>query len=262
MKKFLNLFLTFGYIALLSGCVSHYEIRGDSPYLDTNLTHFLHQWRNTTTAPITKGNYTHIYLSANSYQDKKLALTFDDSPDENNTGKILDILKHYNITANFFMIGSTMTDYNATVTKRAFDEGHLVLNHSFNHPHFTKIDPEKIIYELNATSKRIENITGKYPLLFRPPYGSINQNVMDTINTQGYTTILWSLDSLDWALKDKDAITKNVINHVHNGDIILMHSGLSNHASVEALPQIIEKLQNQGYLFVRLDDMLAIKAYR
>ncbi|OHD87925.1 MAG: hypothetical protein A3J39_09800 [Sulfuricurvum sp. RIFCSPHIGHO2_12_FULL_44_8] len=108
----------------------------------------------------------------------------------------------------------------------------------------------------------IVNITGKHPLLFRPPYGSINQEVMDTINDQGYTTILWSLDSLDWALQDKDAITENVITHVQNGDIILMHSSRANHASVEALPGIIEQLQSKGYTFLRLDDMLGIKAYR
>jgi len=262
MKKLLIILLTLGPIVLFTGCISHYCIRGDSPQLDANLTHFLHQWRDNTTAPIRDGKYTHIYLNGDGSQGKKLALTFDDSPDENNTDKVLDILKFYRIKASFFMIGAPMVDQNITVTKRAFDEGHLVLNHSFTHPHFSKIDKERIVDELNATSHRIENITGKHPLLFRPPYGSINQEVMDTINDQGYTTILWSLDSLDWALQDKDAITENVITHVQNGDIILMHSSRANHASVEALPGIIEQLQSKGYTFLRLDDMLGIKAYR
>lgn len=262
MKKLLIILLTLGPIVLFTGCISHYCIRGDSPQLDANLTHFLHQWRDNTTAPIRDGKYTHIYLNGDGSQGKKLALTFDDSPDENNTDKVLDILKFYHVKASFFMIGAPMVDQNITVTKRAFDEGHLVLNHSFTHPHFSKIDKERIVDELNATSHRIENITGKHPLLFRPPYGSINQEVMDTINDQGYTTILWSLDSLDWALQDKDAITENVITHVQNGDIILMHSSRANHASVEALPGIIEQLQSKGYTFLRLDDMLGIKAYR
>lgn len=262
MKKLLIILFAFGHIALFTGCVSHYDIRGDSPQLDANLTHFLYQWRENTTAPIRDGNYTNIYLNGELSKGKTVALTFDDSPDENNTDRVLDILKFYHVKASFFMIGAPMVDQNVTVVKRAFDEGHLVLNHSFNHPHFSKIDNEQIIQELNATSHRIESITGKYPLLFRPPYGSINQEVMNTINKQGYTTILWSLDSLDWALKDKDAITDNVITQVENGDIILMHSSRSNHASVEALPGIIEQLQNKGYTFQRLDDMLQIQAYR
>lgn len=263
MKKLLLIiFLFLGPIILFTGCISHYEIRGDSPKLDANLTHFLHQWRDTTTAPIGNGTYTNIHLNGGLSKGKTVALTFDDSPDENNTGKVLDILNLYRIKASFFMIGAPMVDYNATVTKRVFDEGHLVLNHSFNHPHFSKIGNEQIVHELNATSHRIESITGQYPLLFRPPYGSINQEVMNTINAQGYTTILWSLDSLDWALQDKDAIRENVLTHVQNGDIILMHSSRANHASVEALPGIIEQLRTKGYTFQRLDEMLGIKAYR
>ena len=160
------------------------------------------------------------------------------------------------------MIGSPMNDHNATITKRASDEGHLVLNHSFTHPHFTKLTHQKIQQELNDTSQKIESITGNYPLLFRPPYGSINQQVMESINASGYTTILWSLDSLDWAVKEKDAITDNVLTHVKNGDIILMHSSQSNYASVEALPLIIQGLNERGYRFLRVDEMVGVKAYR
>lgn len=262
MKKRLIILLTLFQIILFSGCTPLYEIRGDSPNLDANLTQFLHQWRNDTTTPIAEGNYTNIYLHGDITKGKTVSLTFDDSPDENNTEKVLDILKHYGVKASFFMIASPMSEHNATITKRVFDEEHLVLNHSFTHPHFSKINQEAIVHELNRSSQRIESITGKYPLLFRPPYGSINQEVMDTINAQGYSTILWSLDSLDWTLKDKDAIIDNVTTHVHNGDIILMHSSRANYTSVEALPQIIEQLQNQGYSFQRLDEMLGIKAYR
>lgn len=262
MKNFAFLFLAIIQIFSLSGCAPHYEIRGDSSYLDANLSYFLHQWRETTTAPIREGNYTNIFLNANTDKRKTVALTFDDSPDENNTALVLDILKLYNIKASFFMIASAMNDHNATVTKRAYDEGHLVLNHSFTHPHFTKIDPVKIADEVTLASKRIETITGSYPILFRPPYGDINQTVMDTLNAYGFTTILWSLDSLDWAIKDKDAIAENILAHVRSGDIILMHSSQSNHASVEALPIIIDRLHSEGYRFVPLDEMLGVKAYR
>lgn len=249
-------------LLMMSGCAPVYEIRGESTRLDANMSRYLHQWRENTTAPIQSGEYTNIYLSGKATSTKSVALTFDDSPDDNNTALILDILKSHNIKASFFMIGSPMNDHNATITKRASDEGHLVLNHSFTHPHFTKLTPEKIQQELTDTSQKIESITGNYPLLFRPPYGSINQQVMDSINASGYTTILWSLDSLDWAIKEKDVITDNVLTHVKNGDIILMHSSQSNYASVEALPLIIQGLNERGYRFLRVDEMVGVKAYR
>lgn len=262
MKKLLFVLLALFQTFLAAATDPLYEIRGESPLLDTNLSQFLHQWREATTAPIAEGNYTNIYLHGDGTKGKNIALTFDDSPDENNTDKILDILKHYRVKASFFMIASPMQDANTTVTKRAGNEGHLVLNHSFNHPHFTALTSEQIIQELKASSERIQEITGNYPLFFRPPYGSVNQHIIDTINSQGYTTVLWSLDSLDWAMKDKDAIVHNITTHIQPGDIVLMHSSSANHASVEALSEIIEQLQKQGYLFQRLDEILPIKAYR
>jgi len=238
-----------------------YDIHGSSPALDANMTQFLNQWRTDTITPIQEGNYTNVIVNGDTTQ-KTVSLTFDDSPDENNTDKVLDILKHYDVKASFFMIGDPMNDENATAVTRASNEGHLVLNHSFNHPRLTRLTSEEVIHELNATSERIQHLTGKYPLLMRPPYGSINQTTLDAINMYGFTTVLWSLDSLDWALKDKNAIIENVITNVRNGDIILMHSGRANNSSVEALPEIIEKLTQMGYSFLPLETMVNIKAYK
>lgn len=238
-----------------------YDIRGASPLLDENLTVFLDAWRHDTITPIQGGNYTNVRVNGQP-DAKTVALTFDDSPDENNTDKVLDILKRFNVKASFFMIGQPMEDVNATIVTRASNEGHLVLNHSFTHPRLSTLPPKELIHELTATSERIYELTGKYPLLMRPPYGSINQATVDAINAQGYTAILWSLDSLDWALKDKNAIVENVLTHVRNGDIILMHSSRANQSSVEALSDIIEKLRDRGYTFLTLDTLLGIKAYR
>lgn len=263
MKKYLFLSLIFCQSLLLFASGNPlYEIRGDSPALDANLTQFLHRWREETTLPIAEGNYTRVYLHGEMSNGKNIALTFDDSPDDNQTGKILDILKRYGIKGSFFMIGSPMEEANATVVKRTFDEGHLVLNHSFTHPRLTMKSDEEIIRELHNTSERIEQITGAYPLLSRPPYGSINQRVVNAVNARGYTTILWSLDSLDWALKDKNAIVGNVAANVHPGDIILMHSSSANQSSVDSLPEIIETLMKQGYRFRRIDEMLGLQGYR
>lgn len=258
MSKLFFILTFLFHLALYADTNTIYDIRGESPLLDANMTQFLDKWRTNTITPIKEGNYTNVIVNG-SPANQTIALTFDDAPDENNTDKLLDILKTHNIKAAFFMIGGTMVDSNATVVQRANNEGHLVLNHTFNHPRLTDLNESAIIDQLDHAATRIETITGHYPLLYRPPYGSINARVINTVNAQGMSTILWSLDSLDWTLKDPDAVITNVTANIRNGDIILMHR---NPTSVGALPMVIEKLTEMGYTFLRLDELLGIRAYR
>lgn len=258
MYKFILLFSLLLQILLFGDTRTIYDIRGNSWLLDANMTLFLGNWRTATITPIQHGNYKNVIVNGDP-DVKSVALTFDDAPDENNTYKLLDILKDHDVKAAFFMIGGTMKDDNVTVVKLTYDQGHLVLNHSFNHPRMTNLNTNDMDLQLTRTSEMIESITGQYPILFRPPYGSINADVVDTINTHDMTTVLWSLDSLDWTLQDPEAVIQNVTNNVRNGDIILMHR---NRVSVAALPRVIEILKEKGYTFVKLDDMLGVKAYR
>lgn len=258
MAKLFFILTFFFHLALFADTGIIYDIRGNSSLLDANMTQFLENWRTKTITPVQEGNYTNVIVNG-SPLNKTIALTFDDAPDENNTYKLLDILKTHNVKAAFFMIGGTMVDSNTTVVQRANDEEHLVLNHTFNHPRLTDLNESAIVSQLDHAATRIETITGHYPLLYRPPYGSINPLVVDAVNAQGQTTVLWSLDSLDWTLKDSDAVVTNVTNNIRNGDIILMHR---NPTSVGSLPRVIEKLTEMGYTFLRLDELLGIKAYR
>lgn len=235
-----------------------YDIRGNSWLLDENMTLFLGKWREETVTPVQHGIYKNVYVNGDTTK-KIIALTFDDAPDENNTHRLLDILDKHEVKASFFMIGATMNDENISSVKRAHDEGHLVLNHTYNHPRLTNLDSNATIIELQHTASRIQEITRSYPLLMRPPYGSINTQVVDTINASGNTTILWSLDSLDWTLKDPYAVANNVITNIRNGDIILMHR---NRTSVASLEMIIETLHSIGYTFTTLDKMLALQPYK
>jgi len=235
-----------------------YDIRGASPLVDANMSQFLDNWRTKTINPIKSGEYQNVIVNGDTTK-KNIALTFDDAPDENNTYKLLDILKDHQVEGAFFMIGGTMIDANISVVKRADTEGHLVLNHSFSHPRLSDLNESAVLSQLDRAATRIESITGHYPILYRPPYGSINPLVINSVNTQELTTVLWSLDSLDWTLKDPDAVVENVVANIRNGDIILMHR---NPTSVGALPKVIEKLSEMGYTFLRLDELLGIKAYR
>ncbi|HQS65725.1 MAG TPA: polysaccharide deacetylase family protein [Sulfuricurvum sp.] len=258
MKTIILIGLFFTSVLLGAQNRTIYDIRGNSFLLDANMTLFLGNWRTATVTPIQHGTYKNVIVNGDT-DVKSVTLTFDDAPDENNTYKLLDILKEHNVKAAFFMIGGTMKDDNVTVVKLTHDMGHLVLSHSFNHPRMTDLSASDMRLQLTRTAQRIESITGKYPVLFRPPYGSINAEVVDVINEHEMTTVLWSLDSLDWTLKDPEAVIQNVTSNVRNGDIILMHR---NAVSVAALPKIIENLKAQGYAFVQLDNMIGIKPYR
>ncbi|HEX5711441.1 MAG TPA: polysaccharide deacetylase family protein [Sulfuricurvum sp.] len=258
MRQTVLLFLLFWQTSLLAEINGMYDIKGSSKLLDANMTQFLEKWRHDTITPVQNGTYKNVYVNGDTSK-KTVALSFDDAPDENNTHKILDILKKHHVKASFFMIASTMNDDNISAVKRSYDEGHLVLSHSFDHPRFTNLNETQIITQLDNASTKIHTLTGSYPLLFRPPYGSINRQVVDTINASGSTTILWSLDSLDWTLKDPYAVANNVVSNIRNGDIILMHR---NATSVASLDMVLETLLSIGYTFTTLDEMLGLKAYR
>lgn len=256
--KLLFLFLLLSQTLTFAQSNSNNKIRGNSWFLDVNMTLFLGQWGTNIVTPIQQGIYRNV-ITNGDISVKNISLTFDDAPDEINTDKLLDILRENDTKASFFMIGEKMRDENVAVVKRTYDEGHLVLNHSFDHPRMTDLNASSIDSQLNRAAERIEAITGRYPMLFRPPYGSINPLVANTADEHNMTTVLWSLDSLDWTLKDPDAITHLVTTNIHKGDIILMHC---NSGTVASLPTIIKKLKEQGYTFIKLDDMLGVKAYR
>jgi len=247
-----------GQTLLFAHSTTLHDIRGNSWFVDANMTLYLGQWRTNSVVPILQGRYENVITNGDTAL-KTISLTFDDAPDLENTEKLLDILKEHQVKASFFMIGENIKDKTIAVTKRTFDEGHLTLSHSFSHPRMSDLNASDIHLELNRAAERIEAVTGSYPVLFRPPYGAINPRVVDITNEHNMTTVLWSHDSLDWALQDSDMMFDVATNQIRNGDIILMHC---NNITVASLPKIIESLKKKGYVFVKLDDMLGTKAYR
>ncbi len=188
----------------------------------------------------------------------KVALTFDDGPDPTYTPQILKLLEQYNVQATFFAIGEHVQTYPQLV-RQEYEEGHIVGNHSWTHPHLPEESCDRIENELRRTSNVIERATGTKPTLFRPPYGQVNGKVLKQSWQQGMTTILWSVDTLDWDQPSStvDGIVNRALSEVRNGSIVLMHDGGDNSSStVAALPAIIMKLQARGYQFVTVQQMV------
>lgn len=192
---------------------------------------------------------------------KEIALTFDDGPDARVTPQVLKILAKYKIPASFFLVGNYVKNHPGVV-KKIDKEGHLVLNHSTSHQSYLKKTKNWIKQDLITTENAIFKVIGKRPAMFRPPYGDIDLNMIEEVQTNDYKNIIWSYDTLDWTGASIDTIAQGVIKKVRPGEIILMHSRLGVENTVKALPKIIQHLQEQGYQFVRLDKMLRVKAYK
>ncbi len=192
---------------------------------------------------------------------KKVAyLTFDDGPSTNNTPKILDILKRYNVKATFFVIGQC-AEQNSELVKREVAEGHVVGNHTYSHnmKHIYS-DPNVFVSDLDKGDKTLKSIIGNdYNLkLARFPGGSFGPKLApfrEAAKKAGYHYIDWndltgdaerSLVPVSGLLDELKRYTTQ--DHV----VILMHDAPAKTTTVEALPQVIEYLQSKGYSFETL----------
>lgn len=187
---------------------------------------------------------------------EKVALTFDDGPDHTNTPKILDILKEEKVVATFFVLGQKVEWY-PEITQRIFEEGHLIANHSRTHVELSTLTNENIINnELAPTSAAIEKITGYYPKIMRPPYGSLRSDSVQFLRQAGWHIVRWSLDTFDWDrnLNKPEKIVQRIEANHHPNAIILMHC--NGPETVEALPSVIETLRALGYDFVNISELL------
>ena len=202
-------------------------------------------------------SYTHLDVykrqplkQAKDKEGKCIALTFDDGPDRECTKQLLDGLKERGVHATFFLMGQNIQG-NEELVKRMQEEGHLIGNHSYKHMQLTKAGTEKVCQAMEQTSDIIEDITGSRPQYLRPPYGDWNEELECRMDM---TTVLWSVDSLDWKLRSRNRIVKRVLKETEDGDIILMHDIFPT--SVAAALEIVDTLTARGYTFVTVNELL------
>ena len=189
-------------------------------------------------------------ISKTAGAPKYIALTFDDGPSRKYTPILLDGLKERGVHATFFLMGKNI-EGKEDIVKRMSEEGHLIGNHSYEHVQLTKVGAKAVCEAVEHTQEQIEAITGKRPEYIRPPYGDWNEELEEKI---GMAPVLWSLDSMDWKLKDTGKIIHQVLKDVKDGDIILLHDIFPS--SVEAALELIDILQKEGYVFVTADELL------
>ena len=199
-----------------------------------------------------------LQFPPSAYEGKKLvAITFDDGPGQY-TEELLDFLKENNARVTFFMLGSNATRY-PDLIKRMNDEGHAIGNHSYSHPNLSKLSATAIASEMEKCNAAIRGAIGKNASVFRCPGGSNSATVQAAAKSANMPIIHWSLDTLDWQLKDKDKILTRTFEEikVKDGDVILLHD--IHRASVDAAKEMILRLKAEGYTFVTVPELLLVR---
>lgn len=181
---------------------------------------------------------------------QRVALTFDDGPHPYYTEQLLDGLKERGVHVTFFVTGEH-AKLHPDIIERMYEEGHLIGNHTYSHIQLTKSNREKFKEELVQTSKVIQEITGDEVIYVRPPYGTWDKKFEEELNM---IPVLWTVDTLDWCSKSASGIVNKIITKVDDNDIILMHDYYDT--SVTAALQAIDRLLEEGYEFVTVDEIL------
>jgi peptidoglycan/xylan/chitin deacetylase (PgdA/CDA1 family) len=185
---------------------------------------------------------------------KRVALTYDDGP-STYTPAFLRELRKLGVPATFFVIGQQVSA-NASLMRSILRSGSMVANHSWSHPDMGG-GGAAASSQLREGNAAIRRATGFTPCLFRPPYGSTSADLVSRANAQGMTSVLWTVDPLDWRTPGTGSIVSSVLRQTSGGAIILSHDGGGPRSqTLAALPQIVRTLKGRGYKFVTLTDLL------
>ena len=205
----------------------------------------------------TYGNSYEMVIQSGNKKEKVVALTFDDGPHPKYTNEILNILNEYDAKATFFVLGKYAELY-PDIIKRENEEGHEIGNHTYSHINIKKISKNKLQEEYKKTQEIIYSITN--PKLFRPPYGMVDEKIIDILENDNSVIVLWSYkqDSKDWGNPEVEKIVDTTLSNIENGDIILFHDYVYYDEShtVEALKKIVPELKKRGYKLVTISELL------
>ncbi|WP_249324163.1 polysaccharide deacetylase family protein [Wansuia hejianensis] len=191
--------------------------------------------------------------------DNKIAISFDAAYGDEYTLDILDTLDKYNVKSTFFLVKFWVEKFPHRV-EEIHKRGHEIGNHSATHPNMSTLSRENMAKELNDTGDLIYEITKEKPILFRPPYGDYNDTVIEVARENGYHTIQWDIDSLDWKELGVQPVVDRVVRNVSSGSIVLFHNN-AKYIS-EYLPLVIEKLQEEGYEIVPVSELIHYEDYK
>ena len=190
---------------------------------------------------------------------KTVVLTFDDGPHKAYTDEVVAILKRYDVPGVFFEVGRNLGKVEADgkvtlgpmakISRSLMEEGYAVGNHSLTHAQLSRTTGDALRQQVLDTDTLLKDVDSKRAPLFRFPYGARNAEGLQLLNEAGLKSIMWNIDSMDWADPVPESIVQRVLDQVNKEQrgIILFHD--IHDRAVKALPQILDRLIADGYQF-------------
>ena len=187
---------------------------------------------------------------------KLVALTFDDGPSPTYTEPFLDIIEKYGVHVTFFLLSSAIHDDNHATVQRMIDLGCEIGCHGLNHDRMVNFSRRENYKRFEATKNEINScIEGGYvPILMRPPGGQHNADARHGAADAGLAVIMWSVDSCDWQLKNKEKELALVKQKIKDGSIVLFHDRMQ--ATLDTIDELIPWLWEQGYELVTVSELI------
>jgi peptidoglycan/xylan/chitin deacetylase (PgdA/CDA1 family) len=195
--------------------------------------------------------------------ERKLALTYDDGPNDPHTLHLLDLLAEQGVRATFFLIGRFAAQ-RPDIVRRIADGGHVIGNHTYSHPNLIFCTAHRVAREIDDCGKAINDAIGAHSNLFRPPFGGRRPGVLRVVRRNGLVPVMWSVASYDWA---GSTSAENIERHARRqikrgGNVILLHDGghkamgTDRRHSVEASRGIIHAYKGEGYQFATVPELM------
>lgn len=203
---------------------------------------------------------------------KLIALTFDDGPTTQFTGRVLDILAVHDVPATFFLIGEQVRRH-PDLVRRILDDGHLVANHTYDHYSAATQSPSDVQRTVERGANAIASISGERPRWFRPVRGHITGALMQAVADAGHEMLMWSVSRGDEAAVDGiTAVRDHYIDTIHEGAVVIFHDGIGRSAfeltgpddelmlarrtEIAALPAVIDRYLADGYTFLSANELI------
>jgi peptidoglycan/xylan/chitin deacetylase (PgdA/CDA1 family) len=189
----------------------------------------------------------------------RIALTFDDGPDDDGTPAVLDALDEAGIKATFFVIGEQLMRHHA-LARRAALAGHELALHGFSHRRHADLIPPDARDDVARGVGAFEAVTGRKPRFFRPPYGRFSEHSYTACQALGLEVVYWSAWGLDWEDIDGDRIADLATTDLDAGAILVLHDSIryghrpSAQATADAIPAIAAAAAERGLTWVTLSE--------
>ena len=192
---------------------------------------------------------------------KRLALTFDDGPNDPHTLRLLEVLAKHDVRATFFLIGRYVVA-RPDIVRALVRAGHVVGNHTYTHPNLIFASPLQMRTQIEECARALNQAVGSHSRLFRPPFGGRLPTTLRVARALQLEPVMWNVTGWDWNAPSAEYIEQRVRKQIRGGDVILLHDGShkaigsDRSQTVVAADRLIERYTGEGYEFVTVPEMM------